>query len=145
MLLIAHRGNLKGPNPEEENTVGYLQSALDKGYDVEVDVWYVDGKLYLGHDEPGEEAPLGFLRQDGVWAHAKNVFSLDYLLDTGVHCFYHIDDPMTVTSRGFIWCFPAIYPTERSVAVMPEVFPTTNNLSEFFGVCTDLVEEYKGL
>ena len=32
MILIAHRGNINGPNPERENTVSYIQEALDKGY-----------------------------------------------------------------------------------------------------------------
>ena len=30
MILIAHRGNTTGPNPARENTVAYIQEALDK-------------------------------------------------------------------------------------------------------------------
>ena len=52
MLKIAHRGNLYGPDPERENTIEVISEALALGYDVEIDIWLVDGKLYLGHDEP---------------------------------------------------------------------------------------------
>ena len=38
MILISHRGNINGPNPEMENNPEYIQKALDLGYDVEVDV-----------------------------------------------------------------------------------------------------------
>ena len=38
MLFISHRGNLSGPQPENENKVSYIQAALDKGFAVEVEV-----------------------------------------------------------------------------------------------------------
>ena len=47
MRYISHRGNLTGRDPFRENTVEYIQEALDKGFDVEIDVRCVDGKLYL--------------------------------------------------------------------------------------------------
>jgi hypothetical protein len=52
MILISHRGNLNGKDVDNENNPLYIDRALGKGYDVEVDVWYVNGKWYLGHDEP---------------------------------------------------------------------------------------------
>ena len=56
MRLISHRGNLNGPNPERENHPDYIQDALWQRYDVEVDVWGIEGEyqmeLWLGHDEP---------------------------------------------------------------------------------------------
>ena len=38
MKLISHRGNLTEINPERENTEPYIDEAISKGYDVEVDV-----------------------------------------------------------------------------------------------------------
>ena len=38
MILIAHRGNVSGPNPEMENNPLYIDRALEKGYDVEIDI-----------------------------------------------------------------------------------------------------------
>ena len=48
MILISHRGNINGRIPEKENRPQYIETTLVSGYDVEVDVWYVNGKLMLG-------------------------------------------------------------------------------------------------
>ena len=38
MKLIAHRGNIVGPNPLEENKLEYIEAAIAGGYDAEIDV-----------------------------------------------------------------------------------------------------------
>ena len=40
MRLIAHRGNLNGPNPLVENDPQRITYCIDEGYDVEIDVRY---------------------------------------------------------------------------------------------------------
>ena len=54
MRLIAHRGNLNGPNPLVENDPQRITYCIDEGYDVEIDVRYDHhtNMLWLGHDEP---------------------------------------------------------------------------------------------
>jgi hypothetical protein len=39
MILIAHRGNLDGPNPSMENHPDYIDAAINAGFHVEVDLW----------------------------------------------------------------------------------------------------------
>jgi len=75
MILISHRGNLNGKIEEYENYPSYIDSALNQGYDVEVDVWFVDGDWWLGHDEPQYMSSIHWLeeRQDKLWMHCKNV------------------------------------------------------------------------
>jgi hypothetical protein len=51
MKLISHRGNLIGPNVLE-NSPKFLIQAIEKGFDVEVDIRLIDKKWYLGHDNP---------------------------------------------------------------------------------------------
>jgi len=51
MIKISHRGNINGRIEEAENRPDYIEDTLRLGYDVEVDVWFLDGKFYLGHDE----------------------------------------------------------------------------------------------
>ena len=54
MKLIAHRGNIDGPNPETENTPEQIVKCIDQGYDVEVDI-RIDIKtntLWLEDDTP---------------------------------------------------------------------------------------------
>ena len=50
MLLISHRGNVKGRFEEFENSPSYIDKAIELGYDVEVDIRYISEVLYLGHD-----------------------------------------------------------------------------------------------
>ena len=52
MRKISHRGNLFAPNPERENSPHYIFEALAEGFDVEIDVWYQNGMIQLGHDKP---------------------------------------------------------------------------------------------
>ena len=47
MILISHRGNINGKNTEKENHPSYIDEAIKGEYDVEIDVWYVDEKLWL--------------------------------------------------------------------------------------------------
>ena len=52
MILISHRGNIDGKKPHLENQPDYIDEAIALGYDVEIDVWLIDGVLFLGHDAP---------------------------------------------------------------------------------------------
>ena len=52
MILISHRANLDGKNPKTENSPDAIDAAISLRYDVEVDVWYDNGKWFLGHDKP---------------------------------------------------------------------------------------------
>jgi len=61
MKLISHRGNISAVIPERENSQMYIQEAIDAGYDVEIDVRYINGILYLGHDQPEYAIELSWL------------------------------------------------------------------------------------
>ena len=52
MIFIAHRGNIKGPDLKRENTISYIGEAIEKNFQVEVDLWREDNNFYLGHNEP---------------------------------------------------------------------------------------------
>ena len=79
MILISHRGNINGKIPSKENTLEYIQSAIDLNFNVEVDVWVIDGDIYLGHDGPqkDQKIEIDFLRQKEIWCHAKNIDALE--------------------------------------------------------------------
>lgn len=47
MILISHRGNLYGENFLDENNPSYIDVAISKGYDVEVDVWCIKENIFL--------------------------------------------------------------------------------------------------
>ena len=81
MILISHRGNIDGPNPNLENKPSYILEAINKGYDCEVDFWFRDGKFILGHDEPQYEIPFEFIKNyyRKLWIHCKNKEALEKL------------------------------------------------------------------
>jgi len=146
MKLISHRGNLDGPNKERENHPDYIYEAIQAGYDVEVDVWWVDGKFKLGHDEPQYDFPFDLFNNfyPKLWIHCKNMDALSQLneLDSNgskLNYFSHEEDLGVLTSRGYIWS-TNLY--DRGILVMPEVFdkePNENTL----GVCSDYIKNYK--
>ena len=145
MFLISHRGNLDGPNPREENNPSTISKCLKLGYHVEVDVWYINNKFYLGHDKPEYSIGEKFLTNEKLWCHAKNINSLEKLLEIGAHCFWHQKDKVTLTSKGFIWTFPGQELTKRSICVLPELYESLykNNLANCSGLCSDYVVQYK--
>jgi len=141
MKLIAHRGNINGKT-DKENNPDYLLLAIEQGYDVEVDVWYIDNRLFLGHDGPQYEVNIDFLLREEMWCHCKNIDALKHLLENDAHCFFHASDDVTLTSRNVIWTFPRKRLVEGSVCVLPEL-GYEGEISNCYGVCSDFIEEYK--
>jgi hypothetical protein len=146
MKLISHRGNISGPNPERENQPEYIFEALKAGYDVEIDVWFENGKFMLGHDEPQYEFPFELLDNNypKLWIHCKNMDALSTLnmLDQNgdkVNYFMHENDLGILTSKGYIWS-TALF--DRGILVMPEIFNKEPN-EKTLGVCSDYIEKYK--
>jgi len=140
MILIAHRGNVNGKNSADENHPDYLMKAVNLGFDVEVDVWFLDQKFILGHDEPQYEVSLKFLLNKNFWHHAKNLPALYQLVSNKnknlINCFSHDTDDAVLTSQGWIWTYPGKQLTPRSIAVMPERVPGWD-LSNVAGICSD--------
>ena len=148
MKLIAHRGNINGPNIKDENNPNYLLSAINKGYYVELDLWYKNNKLYLGHDEPQYYIEYSFLtdNQDKLFIHCKNIEALHYIIskNSNLECFFHDTDDCVLTSKGNIWTYPGKILTDKSICVMPEtVHNNKYNLKDCIGICTDFVDKYK--
>ena len=108
MNKIAHRGNMAGEKPSQENTRPYIMKAALSHY-VEVDVWFEDGTFWLGHDGPENKIDAAFLENERLFCHAKNVAALHKMLSLGIHCFWHEKDTVTLTSRGFVWKYPEVY------------------------------------
>ena len=146
MILISHRGNLNGKFESYENEPMFIDKAISEGYDVEVDVWYIDGVLFLGHDKPqyGVDFRWFIDRLSKLWVHCKNIESILYFQECGyeINYFWHQEDDITLTSKNFIWTFPGKKLTSRSIAVLPESVKDWE-LTECFGVCSDYIKNYK--
>lgn len=162
MILISHRGNINGPNPEKENTKEYIQSALDMGYHVEIDVFSKNGQLFLGHDAPEHEVELEWLleRREKLWVHAKNSAALfeltfDHLnprrqLTVFFHeqeryaLIYNARNAYGVVVHGVIWSRDIT--DINSKCVIPLLSKKMTGLmpkKKIWGVCSDYVELLK--
>jgi len=145
MILIAHRGNINGRFEPLENKPAYIDLAIEKGYDVEIDTWFKDGILQLGHDKPDYEIDFKFIkdRLSKLWIHCKNVEAIIYFKDCGydVNYFWHEEDTITLTSKNFIWAYPGKQPIQNSIAVLPELY--NDDTSQCIGLCSNYIENYK--
>lgn len=135
MIKIAHRGNINGPSPLE-NSPGFLLEAILKGFDVEVDIRYIDGGWFLGHDVP--HYPVGdvFIDQikNNAWLHCKNINALEKLDKNNYKFFWHQNDDYTLTSNGYIWTYPGKNITSKSIIVDLNL---DNKYLDVYGICTD--------
>lgn len=145
MKLIAHRGLINGPNPELENHPDMIKNVLHIGYDVEIDVRYIKGEWFLGHDEPTYKVDFDFFKHPGLWIHAKNLDALYVLTTSYLNFFWHQNDDFTLTNNGYIWTYPGKELTADSVCVMPEWNdPEFKNLpKDCYGICSDYVSNPK--
>lgn len=136
--FIAHRGNTQGSQPTFENRIEYLLHAYDICGAVEVDIQSHNDKMYFGHDEPQELVSIDLIMQDNWFCHAKDLESLGKLLKLGAHTFWHQKDTVTLTSRGYIWCYPDVYLIdERAIWLDFENKFTDMEMIGGWGLCSD--------
>ena len=141
MVFISHRGNIDGKNEIRENSPYYVMEALAMGYDVEVDVWFVDGEFWLGHDGPQYKTDYKFLVNEKLWCHAKNIEALMEMKKYVIHYFWHENDTITLTSKNYVWAYPTKDVPNNTIAVLPEMF--NSEINQCKGVCSDFIKEYK--
>ena len=144
MKIISHRGNLTGPKSCVENHPESLHTALLMGFMVEVDIHVLGSDVYLGHDGPQFDMDFSLLGDENCIFHAKNLAALDYLMDLGVHCFWHQEDQVTITNKGKIWCYPG------TQLVSPRAIHLDFNQRidmpfSGWGICTDYPLHYETL
>lgn len=140
MKIISHRGNLSGPS-RLENTVPQLISALNEGFYVEIDLWQEKGRLFIGHDRPGEEIYLQDWDKPQIFFHLKTANLPEVKF---ADFFFMQRDDFSLTARGRIWTNHGQISTTNSVICAPELvgskldLPTyVNNNLNAWGICTD--------
>jgi len=144
MKIISHRGNLNGSNPKTENTPEQIDFALKKGFDVEVDLWKINDKFFLGHDEPHNEVSIEWLenRKQNLWIHTKNFHAFETLLEIKRNFifFYYTKEPLVLVSNGKIWTHSPkkiVNPKNCIIPLLGEKDVLKSNFKNWFGVCTD--------
>jgi len=142
---VCHRGNVKGPVKELENNFGiFIQRTLQEER-VELDVWYHENALWLGHDTPDYKVTLDWLASDKRrLIHAKDGKTFEYLLQEAgkkaleIHVFYHTEEDYVLTNKGLVICYPGKPLLEGSLCMMPErANYKQEEFQKCFSVCTD--------
>jgi hypothetical protein len=143
LKIISHRGNLQGPKTCDENSLDAIHNAIKNDFDVEIDLRYVDGNFFLGHDEASYKISIDQLIpiKDRLWIHCKNFAALDELCGSDFNYFFHHSDDHTLTSRGYIWTFPGKDLGKNNILVMPEYAMPLNDVFKLaaWGICSDYV------
>ena len=146
MRWILHRGNNKGPNSIENNPEK-LNQLIKQGWEIEIDLWYKDTKLYLGHDFPQYEINELFLEYPKFWIHCKDAETLEFMNNHKryLHYFYHTTEDYVLTSKAYIWCYVGKSALQNSVIVMPEKSINRYNWKELESknciICSDYLEK----
>jgi hypothetical protein len=146
MIWISHRGNLLGPNIEFENSPEYIDNSISKNFDVEIDIWVVNGEFFLGHDNPKHKINLDWIinRKNKLWIHCKNIEGIIFMNENNhfdLNYFWHQNDLVTLTSKNYLWAYPGNQPIKNSISVLPEIY--SDNISYSLGVCSDYISKYK--
>jgi hypothetical protein len=136
MIKIAHRGNTNGAS-HRENQPSYLLESISAGYNIELDLWRIKDLLWLGHNGPQYLIKPEFLIEIGhaAWIHCKNLEAL-YFLNTELphlNYFWHQEDDYTLTSQGYIWAYPEMEVTSKTVIVDLG----NNSHLDAYGICSD--------
>lgn len=153
MKIISHRGNVSGPIANRENRPSYIDCAIQLGYDVEIDVRYIDGNLWLGHDMPDFKIEESWIipRMEKLWFHCKNLSAVENLrkISPNIKTFCHSSDPFVLVSSGNVWVhdlslplYPhCIIPLLSSYDI--KSFIAEHRLDDVGAICTDYVFQVK--
>ncbi len=147
MKIISHRGNTFGPNPENENKPEVIDYCVREGYEVEIDLWFHNGNLYLGHDEPTYRVSIDYLLslRDKLWIHCKNLeVSVELYRHNGLNYFFNDNDNYALTSERYIWTHPRNQKVFSWNQVLLDFRPKVEfekyKLLGVHGVCVDYVD-----
>ncbi len=141
MIIISHRGNIRGPVPDKENRPSYVDCAIGNGYHVEIDIRLINDELWLGHDEPQYKVDHNWLdkRRHYLWLHCKNIEAAKECWS--YHSFCHTSDPFTYTSTENIWLHDLSMRIDSNTIIplidKDEVESFISVSENPFGICTD--------
>lgn len=87
---------------------------------------------------------MNFLDNNKLWIHTKNLDCFYELSSFNLNHFWHEEDKVILTSKGFFWNFPGTKLNEKkSIYVLPEISEKFNNSLNYIGICSDYIIKYK--
>ena len=149
MKLISHRGNFSGIYSDRENKPSYIDTTLSLGYDVEVDIRYVNDKFYLGHDNPDFLVSEKWIteRKDYIWFHCKDLLSAQKFkkMDCEIKYFCHSSDDFVLTSTNHTWVHNLELELDDTCIIPLLDIKSIENYNNqlVYAICTDFINILK--
>jgi hypothetical protein len=145
MIIYAHRGNLDGPEENNENRPSQIERALEAGFYAEVDIRRSYSGFWFGHDGADYRVEDDWIneRRDRLLLHVKDFETLQYIADRRLawHFICHASDPYTITSRSHVWLHDIrkLVPDDRTVVPLLslEQLRAYPYIKVVGGICTD--------
>lgn len=140
MQVISHRGLIEGEG--EENSPYFIDAAINRGFYVEIDIRFIKGSFWLGHDTPDYRINLGWLerRKDFLLLHCKNIEAAQEIAGLTFHFFCHSNEPYVLTSRNLLWVHDISLSLDES-CIIPLISKKDIENFDFSrkirGICTD--------
>jgi len=144
MIKISHRGNINNIDHTRENSPSYIDEAIRMGYDVEIDIRFINDQLYLGHDIPEYKIDINFLtkRKDNLWVHTKDFKSLSRLISLPLRIFFHEKEAHTIIhNTNLIWSHNLNESNENSIIPLltRQSISESSKYMHVYGICSDFV------
>jgi hypothetical protein len=78
-----------------------------------------------------------FLKSKKIWCHAKSINALNELKNINSHYFWHQEDDVTLTRKGYLWTYPGKKIYRSSICVLPK--KTKHKKIDCYGICSDYI------
>lgn len=140
--LISHRGKLKNDDCEsktERDLEKKLYSIRDINIMIELDFWFIENVLCIGHDKENsfavsEELIIHF--KELIFAHVKNPLenqAYEFLLSNDIEHFVHSVEPIIYSSKGHSFCHSKYchnFKNSKNISlIMPERVMSKNEIN----------------
>jgi hypothetical protein len=129
MLYISYQGIYDGQNYEDANTPKQINKALGKGFSCLIYVWRVDGKLYVGTEQPVIEVTEKYIQGPRFWINAVNTDMQTWIATQPSKLYpnyFHFDastppPPYATASNGKLITPGTVPINSNSVMFLPEI------------------------
>lgn len=151
MNIISHRGNINGKIIDKENSPVYIDAAIGSGYQVEVDLRYVKGFFWLGHDTVQYKISKNWIekRLDNIWYHCKNLYAAIELkkINPNIKYFCHVQDAYVITSTSHFWVHDLKLKLNKDciIPLLSKKSVLNWKQQNVHAVCTDFADLYKSI
>jgi hypothetical protein len=147
MIYISYRGVFDGQNFDKANTVDQIGRAFNAGFGCMVDIWRVDGIMYLGSDEPVTIVTEKYLQGNKFWLNVRNVECQEWIVTQSAKLYPNyfwfnndMENTPTETSSGKLITPGNVPVNNTSIIFLPEI-PDRGLLSTVhlrcYGVCSN--------